>query len=213
MKRLPKPLRRALCRTAYLLPLLTLAILLIHAAVPHVFFLLDGEPYETMSTFTLLGNTWEQCQDLLDSTKEVSVEALYFSYTMNFFVIISWVATVLFAILALSSAILSCYAFSLSPTDTRTNRAKRWMQFFCPNRPLYVITCLLPLLPAAFPYILEHFYQSMLYYDIKVYFIGPADLLLTGIAVLLTVASFLALLPSQSAQHLDMFRLYKAKKD
>ena len=213
MKRLPKPLGRALCRTAYLSPLLTLAILLIQAAVPHVFFLLDGEPHETLNIFTLMGNTWEQCQALLDSTDEVSVEAMYFSYTMSFFVILSWIAIALFAILALSSAILSCYAFSLSPTDKRTNRAKRWMQFFCPNRPLYVITCLLPLLPAAFPYILEHFYQSMLYYDIKVYFIGPTDLLLTGIAVVLTVAAFLALLPTQSAEHLDMFRLYKAKKD
>lgn len=213
MKDLPSPLRRALIRLSYLAPVLCGIALLIYACVPHIFFLYNGEPFETMNLFTLMSNTWGECNALLESTEDVSVNAVYFSYIMNFFVILSWICIVLFALFALATAITSTYAFSQPPTAKQTNRTKRWLQFFCPNRPLYVISCLLPLIPAAVPLILEKCYTSLLYYDIKVYFIGVADLILAAIAAVLCVGSFLALLPAQSREHMDMYRLYKAKKE
>ncbi len=204
---------RALIRIAYLLPAISLVGLLIHFAVPHIFFLWNGEIYETMNLFTLMGNTWKECRAATDLSADGSVEALYFSYVMSFFVILSWVAIVLFAVLAVAAAVCSCRAFSYAPTAREANRAKRWMQLFCPNRVLYVLTCLLPLIPAAFPMILEACYRKFFFYEIDVLFIGPADLLTAAIAVVLCIGAFLALLPAQACEHMDLYRLYKAKKD
>lgn len=204
---------RTLIRIAYLLPVISLVGLLIHFAIPHIFFLWKDEVYETVNLFGLMGNTWRECRVATDLSVDGSVESLYFSYVMSFFVILSWVCIVLFAILAVASAVFSCRAFAYAPTDREANRAKRWMQFFCPNRVLYVLTCLLPLIPAAFPMILEACYRKFFFYEIEVLYIGPADLLTAAIAVLLCVGSFLALLPAQSREHMDLYRLYKAKKD
>ena len=203
---------RALIRLAYLLPAISLVVLVIHFAVPHIFFLYDGEVYETMNWFSLTGNTWTECRAMTDPDVTGSTEALYFSYVMSFFVILSWVCIVLFAMLATVSAICSCRAFAYAPTDRQSNRAKRWMQLFCPNRVLYVLTCLLPLLPAAFPMILEMCYRKLLFYEIDVHFIGPAELWTAAVAAVLCVGAFIALLPAQSREHMDMYRLYKSKK-
>ena len=204
---------RALIRLSYFMPLIALATLVIHFAVPHVFFLFNGEVHETMSTFTLMGNTWSECRAMTDTATQGSTEALMFSYVMSFFVILSWIAIVLLAILSIASAVCSCRAFAMSPTDREANRAKRWLQFFCPNRVTYVLTCLMALIPASFAMILEACYRKFFLYEIDVLFIGPAELLTVGIAVLLCVGSFLALLPAQSRLHMDMYRLYKAKKN
>lgn len=204
---------RVLIRLAYWMPLITLAVLLIHFAIPHIFFLYNEEIYETMNTFTLMGNTWTECRAMTDAATNGSSEALTFSYVMTFFVILSWVSIALFAVLAIASAVCSSRAFAYAPTDREANRAKRWMQFFCPNRFLYALTCLLPLIPASFALILEACYRKFFFYDVEVLFIGPAELLTVAICVVLCVASFLTLLPAQSRLHMDMYRLYKAKKD
>ncbi len=204
---------RGLIRLSYLLPLITLAVLIVHFAIPHIFFLYNGEVYETMNNFTLMGNAWSECRVMTDAATEGSTEALYFSYVMSFFVILSWAAIVLFAILAIAAAVCSCRAFAYSPTDREANRAKRWMQFFCPNRVLYVLTCLLPMIPASFAMILEACYRKFFSYEIEVLFIGPSELVTVAIGLVLCVGSFLALLPAQSRLHMDMYRLYKAKKD
>ena len=206
-------LLRGLIRLSYLLPSITLVALIVHFAIPHIFFLYNGEVYETMNSFTLMGNTWSECRTMTDTATEGSTEALYFSYVMSFFVILSWVAIVLFAVLAITSAVCSLRAFAHVPTDREANRAKRWMQFFCPNRVLYVLTCMLLLIPASFALILEACYRKFFLYEIEVLFIGPSEYLTVAIGVVLCVGAFLALLPAQSRLHMDMYRLYKAKKD
>lgn len=213
MKRLPSPLARAWIRIAYLLPAILGLAMLIYAFVPHLFYFYNGVPYETWSPFTLMGNTWDECQVMLDASATGSSSAYFFSLIMSVFVLLSWICAILYGIMAAASAIFSCAAFSKAPTDRFANRSKRWMQFFCPNRVLYVITNLLLLLPAAFPYLLQYFYRTQMSYEMKLYFIGPSDLLLAGIFVALNLISFLALLPAQAREHMDMFRLYKAKKD
>ena len=213
MREASNSLFRGLTRVSYLLPLMALVALLVHMAIPHVFFFYQEEIYETMSSFSLMENTWEECRAMTDLTAEGSVEALYFSYVMSFFVILSWVAIVLFAGLAIAVAVCSCRAFAYPPTSREANRAKRWLQFFCPNRVLYVITCLLPLIPASFGLILEACYRKFFYYEIEILFIGPADLVTAAVFAVLCVGTFLALLPEQSRLHMDMYRLYKAKKD
>ena len=51
--------RRALIHLFYLLPLLFGVALLIYAAVPHLWFVYDGEAYSTMDLFELQGNAWD----------------------------------------------------------------------------------------------------------------------------------------------------------
>ena len=213
MKQLPSPLARACIRIAYLLPALFGLVMLILAFVPRVFFFYNGEVYDTQSTFALMGNTWRESQTMLDASSQGSGGAYFFSLIMSVLVVLSWISIIVYASMAIASAICSTAAFSAAPTDRFSNRSKRWMHFFCPNRVLYVISNLLLLLPAAFPYFLQHFYRTQLGYDMKPFFIGPSDLLLAGIFVILNLASFLALLPAQARERMDMYRLYKSKKE
>ena len=212
MKKLSAPTRRALIRTAYLMPAISGLILLIYGCIPHLFYLYENVAYDTLSTFSLMSNTFSECCGILRGTTEGSQEALLFAYAMTFFVILFWIALIAYAITAVASAVCSTYAFSHEPTAQNANRAKRWMQFFCPNRIFYVINNLLVLIPAAFPHILLYFYYNQFgYLGMSVHFFGPSDILLAAILVLLNLASFLALLPAQASEHMDMFRLYKKK--
>ncbi len=213
MKRLPAVLRRGLIRLSYLLPVISGLILLIYAAVPHIYFLHENRVYQTLSSFDLVANTFETCSALLSDGAGADAGTIYFAYGMRIAVIVFWVVILLYAILAVAAALTSCLAFWGEPTARETNRAKRWMQFFCPNRATYVIGNLILLLASAFPDILLYFYQTQLgYTDMQLHFFGPGDLLLGGILIALNVLSFLLLLPAQAEEHLDMFRLYKAKQ-
>lgn len=213
MSRAPSLLRRALIRIAYLLPAIFGIVMLIVALLPHVFFFYNGAAYETQSMLSLMASTWEESRAMLDGSVNGSSAAYFFSLIMSVFVVLSWVCGILYALTAAASAVCSCIAFAYPPTHPISNRSKRWMQFFCPNRVLYVLSNLLLLLPAAFPQILQHFYRTQFAYDMKLYFIGVNDLILAIVFVVVNVTSFLALLPAQADEHMDLFRLYKSKKD
>ena len=211
MKALSNRSAWTLIRLSYLLPAISGVILLVWACVPHLFFFYDGEAYETWSLFGLLANTWKTCSGLLEGKTGASVQAAYFSYTMMLFVVLSFLAMLGYAITAIPSAICSCIAFSKAPTDPDANRAKRWLRFFGPNRVIFVITNLVPLLPAFFPYILLANYRSQLGYVMKVYYVGPPAWAIALLLIAINVATFLCLLGAQAREHMDMFRLYKAK--
>lgn len=204
--------RRFFCRLSYLLPAIVGLTLLIWACTPHLFFVNKGEAHETMSLFTLMKNTWTDCQATLDGTTENTAAAAYFSYIMSAAVVVAWIAIVLFGINALASAVFSLSALGKEPTHPEANAAKRWMKFFCFNRVWLAITLLFPILPALVPVVLAHLYRKIFVYDITVHYFGPPAWI---IAILLSVAQFVlfvATLRAQASEHLDMFRLYKARK-
>jgi hypothetical protein len=205
--------RRTLVRLAYLSPLLCGLILLILAAVPHLYFVYDGEAHETLSTLSLVSNTFGDCTAILNGSVEASNFAVVFSYAMIFFCILFWVGVITYAIMALSSAICSAVAFSYPPTAREANRAKRYFRLFCANRVLYVIPHLLIPLSAAFPQILLYFYRNQLgYRGMSLHFFGLSDLILATVLMALCLIAHFALLPTQTREHMDLFRLYKSKK-
>lgn len=211
MKQLKSSIARPLIKWAYLMPALTCLVTLLWACIPHLYFLYGGAAYETMSPFHLLGNAWEQSQRFLGEDRTVLANELFFAYAMIASVVIGWLAILWHALTSFSTAACALYAFSKEPTDKRSNVAKRLLQFVCPNRPCYVIFNLLPLVLAAFPYFLTYCYRENLWMDMTVCYFGPPDLLLSGILVLLSLASYLLTLKAQAREHLDMFRLYKGK--
>jgi hypothetical protein len=130
---------------------------------------------------------------------------------MTFFVILFWILVAVYAVFALVVGICSLRAFSVSPTDRISNRAKRWMHLLCPNRVCYAIFGLLPIFPSFFPYILTHFYYTRLGAKMHVFFIGlPDPVYAIGLVLLLELGFFLTL-QMQARSHTDMFRLYKKK--
>ncbi len=202
--------KRAVIRLAYLAPLITGCLLLIWSFVPHIFFMMNGTAYETLSTAELMSNTWRECRALFEEAS-ASPGAVMFATWMRIAVVAAWVCIVLYAFFCLAGAICSTVAFAYAPTAKEANLAKRWMQFFCPNRPLYVISCLLPLLPSAFPHLLLLCYRTQLVYDMSIHFIGPSDLLLAVLLSALNIGAFLLTLREQDRGHLDLYRLYKSK--
>ena len=210
MKKLSPKQARLLSRAVYLLPLVMGLLLLALALIPHIYFVYNGEVHETMTPLKLVNNTWEVCKGLLDS-KSDNPYAVFFSYIMTFFVILFWIFAAVYALFAVTVTVCSMWAFSVSPTDRISNRAKRWMHLLCPNRICYAIFGLLPLFPSFFPHILAHFYETRLDMKIKVFFFGPPDHVWVILLVLLFELGFFLTLEAQARSHTDMFRLYKKK--
>ena len=209
MKTLSSNAQRRQIRLSYLLPAISGALMLVLFAVPCMFFLYNGEAYQTWSLFGLLGNTWKVCGEL----SEASANAVWFSFTMRFFVIASYLALIGYALVAVPSAICSCKAFSVPYTHPDANHAKRWLRFFCPNRVTYALVHLLPLLPALFPHILLANYRSQLGYFMELWY-TPQWLPLWSVVALLIVVDLVgafALLGAQAREQMDMFCLYKKK--
>lgn len=212
MKQLPSSVARPLIRIAYLMPAISGLVMLALACVPHIFFFYNGAPYDTQSPFVLMSNTWREAQAMLTAQTTGSGGAYFFALFMSISTVLSWICIIFYGTTAIAAAICSGVAFAHAPTDRLANRAKRWMQFFCPGRVLYVISNLLLLLPASFPYLLQHCYRTQLGYHMRLYFIGVSDLLLCGILITLNLTAFLTLLSAQTREQMDMFRIVKQKK-
>ena len=213
MSQLSSATRRTLVRIAYLLPLACGLILLLVAAVPHIYFVYDGEAHETLSTLSLVSNTLVDCNAILNGTVDASNFAVVFSYVMVAFCWLFWIGVVTFAIMALSTAIFSLLAFAHAPTSKESNRFKRFFRIFCGNRVFLVIPHLLVLISAAFPQILLYFYHNQLgYLGMSLHFFGLPDVILAALLMTLSLAAHFLTLPMQAKEHLDLFRLYKAKK-
>ena len=213
MSELNASTQRKLIRVVYLPPALTGLLMLIYACVPHLYFVYNGQAHDTLSPLQLLQNTWQSCRTMLENATDGSSAALYFSYAMSFFVILTWLLILLYAVMAIASLLCSCVAFSCPPTDRQANQAKRWLQFFCPNRGLYVVTNLLPILTALFPYVLLYFYRVSLAHVMRVHYFGPPDILLAVLCSAANIAAFLCLRKAQEQQQMDMYQLYKEKNN
>lgn len=200
-------------RVVYLLPLVLGLLLLLFALIPHTYFVYKDAAYENQSLFTLLGNTWDECRSMLknEAATQYAQYAIAFSYIMLTVVILVWIFDIVYAAYAILTAVFSIRAFSVSPTDRIANRSKRWLHLLCPNRFCYVILGLLPILQGFFPSILSYCYRTRLGLDMRVYYLGIHDPIVTSVLVLLTQGAFLLTLRAQSREHMDMFRLYKKK--
>ena len=212
MMQKPNTGRRFLCRFVYLLPAISGIILLAWAMIPHLFFVEKGEAHETLTLFQLMGNTWEFGETVLSGTSENAAPAAYFSTVMEAVVVASWISIVLFAVNATVMAICAPWAHANPPTSPSSNNAKRWMRLFCFGRGWVAFTLLLPILPALFPCILVDMQNEIFVANISLhYYLVPAWI----VAILLCVTQFVLFVATvrvQREEHLDMFRLYKAKR-
>ena len=213
MKPLSSNISRPLIRAAYFLPLLVAILLLILAAVPHIFYYYEGDPKQSQGLFELMSGVWDFSMNQLNGELESTPDTMYFPYIMVFYIVASWICVILYALVAIPAALCSMIAFAFPPTSKNANQAKRWLQLFCPNRATFVIFQLLPIFPACFPLILERCQRTMFAMDLHVYYdLGISDWLLVSILVCIPIVLWLILLPSQSEEHMDMYRLYKSKK-
>jgi len=213
MKPISSKLSRPLIRAAYFLPLVVAILLLIFAAVPHIFYFYEGDPKQSQSLFELMSSVWDYSTAQLGGKVESTPDTMYFPYIMIFCIAVSWLSIFLYAIVAIPCALCSLIAFAFPPTSKNANQAKRWLQLFCPNRATFVIFQLLPILPACFPMILAYCQRTMFAMNLQVYYdLGIPDWLLVAVLVCLPIVLWLITLSSQSEEHMDMYRLYKSKK-
>ena len=209
MKHYSNPTHRAFIHLCYLLPLIFGILLLIYAAVPHLWFVYNGEAYSTMNLFELQSNAWEFYEQIKSGTVENSTAVTWFQDLLPAVSALFWILPILYAIVAISITVCSFVAFSFEPTSRTANRTKRILQLVCPNRVTYLLTSLLPLFSALFPQLVLWLYrlQGM---NIRLYTLFVADWILVLIFAVLNAAAFILLLPMQNEEHLDMFRIYKS---
>ncbi len=209
MSRLSIRTRRALIHLCYFLPALFGIVLIIYAAVPHLWFVYDGEAHSTMSLFELQSNSWDFYQQIQSGNIENHAAVVWFEELLPVVTALFWILPIIYALVTLTVTVCSIVAFSFEPTTRIANRTKRILHLVCPNRVTYLLMPLLPLFSALFPQLLLwlYRYQGM---NIRLYTFFLADWILVLIFAVLNAAVFILLLPLQSESHLDMFRIYKS---
>ena len=209
MSRNQNKAHRALIHLCYLLPAIFGILLLIYAAVPHLWFVYDGDAYSTMNLFELQENAWEFYEQIKAGTVENSTAVTWFKDLLPVVSALFWILPILYALIATMITVCSIVAFSFEPTSRIANRTKRILHLICPNRVTYLLVSLLPLFSALFPQMLLLLYR-MQGMSIRLYTFFLADWILVLIFAVLNAAAFILLLPMQSEEHLDMFRIYKS---
>ena len=201
--------RRALIHLCYLLPLLFGIALLIYAAVPHLWFVYNGDAYSTMNLFELQGNAWEFYEQIKSGTIESTSAVTWFEQLLPVVSALFWILPILYGVVVVLITVCSLVAFSFEPTTRIANRTKRILHLVCPNRVSYLLFPLLPLFSSLFPQLLLCLYrlQGM---SIRLYTFFLADWILVLIFAVLNAAAFILLLPLQNEAHMDMFRIYKS---
>ena len=200
--------RRALIWAAYLSPIAVGLILLIWAVIPHLFFIYGGDVKETMSLFTLMDNTWQNCRETINGTASGSTAALYFSYAMTAAVVLSWIAIISHVIASVTSVACACVAFGRSAEHPAANKAKRWMRFFCFSPAVYAITLFAWCVPFFVPLLLDWFYRKWFYYDMSLHYFGVPSWIAAILLSLISVVLFLATRRLQKKERMDLFAFY-----
>ena len=201
--------RRALIHLCYFLPALFGVALLIYAAVPHLWFVYDGEAYSTMNLFELQSNAWDFYEQIKSGAIENSGAVVWFEQLLPIVSVLFWILPIVYAFVVLLITVCSIVAFSFEPTTRIANRTKRILHLVCPNRITYLLFPLLPLFSSLFPQLLLWLYrwQGM---SIRLYTFFLADWILVLIFAVINAVVFILLLPLQSEARMDMFRIYKS---
>lgn len=209
MKRYSNPAHRALIHLCYLLPAIFGIVLLVYAAVPHLWFVYDGDAYSTMNLFELQSNAWEFYEQIKTGAIESTAAVVWFEQLLPVVSALFWILPIVYALVAAMITVCSIVAFSFEPTSRTANRTKRILHLICPNRVTYLLLPLLPLFSALFPQLMLWLYrlQGM---NIRLYTFFLADWILVLILAVLNAVVFILLLPMQNEEHLDMFRIYKS---
>ncbi|MBO7273862.1 MAG: hypothetical protein J6V22_03305 [Clostridia bacterium] len=209
MKHQSNPTHRVLIHLCYFLPAIFGILLLIYATVPHLWFVYNGDAYSTMNLFELQDNAWDFYNQIQSGAIESSSAVTWFEELLPIVSALFWILSVLYAILATAIAVCAMVAFSFEPTTRIANRTKRVLHLVCPNRVCYLLLPLLPLISALFPQLILLLYRMQgLKISLYTYFV--ADWILVLIFAVVNALVFFLLLPMQSEEHLDMFRIYKS---
>ena len=209
MSRMSVGARRALIHLCYFLPAIFGIALLIYAAVPHLWFVYNGEAYTTMNLFELHGNAWELYDQIKAGTIENTPAVTWFTQLLPVVSVLFWALPIVYAFVVLLSTGCMMVAFSFEPTSRIANRAKRVLQIVCPNRITYLLFPLLPLFSSLFPQFILWLYrwQGM---NIRLHTLFLSDWILVLAFAIINAVVFIVLLPLQSEARMDMFRIYKS---
>ena len=209
MSRMSVGARRALIHLCYFLPGIFGIVLLIYAAVPHLWFVYEGEAYTTMNLFELQSNSWEFYEQIQAGEVENNTVVVWFEQLLPVVSALFWILPIVYAFVVLLITGCSIVAFSFEPTSRIANRTKRILYMVCPNRVTYLLFPLLPLFSSLFPQLLLWLYrwQGL---SIRLYTFFVADWIFVLILAVLNAAVFILLLPLQNEAHMDMFRIYKS---
>ena len=201
--------RRALIHLCYLLPGIFGILLVIYAAIPHFWFVYNGEAYTTMNLFALHDNAWELYGQIKAGTIENTPTVTWFAQLLPVVSGLFWALPIIYALITIVSTGCMLVAFSFEPTARISNRAKRVLQIVCPNRVTYLLFPLLPLFSSLFPQMILWLYrfQGM---NIRLHTLFLSDWILVLAFAVINAAVFIVSLPLQSEARMDMFRIYKS---
>lgn len=167
----------------YSLPIAVELIIFAMLFVPSYRFVFSGTVGEKMSASSLISNSWEQARQVLFGTAENTDAAMIFSRILFALII----ALALLMIFSLCISVWSAYvAFKcfLSDDEEDSERSRRTLNIFVPNRIALCIFYALGLLIAIFPYLMKPIYAFTYSQKVSLVLEAPDALIVGGILLL-----------------------------
>lgn len=194
----------------YLFPLLMILLILIAMRIPCLqYTTADTGTNDTISTWELLANSFEQSREILFGTEEQTQTNVSFSRTVLITLI---VCTLLFLVGCTVAVWSAVAAFRYARDPKEVNTARIAFITLVPNRTVLCLwlLCLLPL--PAFPRLLVLIYQAMMNYAVALDVTFAEPLIIALALWLIHLILSAATANAERELHLDPFQRLKPKE-
>lgn len=199
-------------RIAYFLPALTGTLALFLGLYPHLFFVSEGELFDSVSFFGFLENTRATCFAVLGGSADATPGAVYFSYVMTALWTLTCLLAVWYTIFLLLTALLASVSLTPRAASPLLNRWKRIYRMLIPARGFFVFLSCVPLLLSFLPLLFTALYKSLLGQTAALHYDLLPDAALLAPLTLAGVVLYLITLRDQQELKADLFRIYKIGK-
>ncbi len=212
MQHFKRVLPSALVIARYLLPVLSLLVLLVMSCLYTVRGAMLGERYE-ISLIRLYGNTFSGTHRYLSTDGTSAGNTLYAALSIG--AIVGVLCFLIAAFLTVLAAVTALRAFRAGHASEESNRMKLIFKVAFPNRICLFLSNLLLLVPAAFP----HYYSYIGSRYVTVggnailYVIRNRPLIVLAVLAALTLLLALIIPRYERARHMNMFLVTREEPD
>lgn len=200
-----KRTKQKLIYLRYILPPVLMLLILAAMLIPSYRYVSDGDINDTISAFSLIGNSYGQAREVLFGTDEQTNANLLFSRVLLIYIL---VATVLYAV-ALAAAIYSAVVavrYFGSDDEEGAERSRTLFITFFPNRIILSIAEALCLGLAAFPYIMRPLYGGIYGMNVALILMAPDGLIIGGVLIIAIFILSAVCAPMERAFGADVFK-------
>ncbi len=204
--------KRKLIYIRYLFPPAIMLIIPLLMLIPSYTYVVGGDPKESISAWSFLGDSFSTSRQILFGTGEYSAADSSFALIMFILVIVSLILYLVAFAVALYSAIVSMRYF-LGENEEKAERSRTLFITFFPNRVVLTAVELLILPLMILPYLMPYLFYREYRINVTLVFSAPDALMLIGVFLLGIILLSAICARMERAFDVDLFKKRESFSD